>query len=163
LDPNLKEHQAMSVTAISPIESTVHKTNALLKELMEELGWEDRERAYRALAAVLHALRDRLTVVEAAELGAQMPTLVRGLYYEGWTPSNKPVKERKREEFLAHIACAFPEESELNLERITVVVFTVLQKHISAGEIGDVKHVLPAQIRALWPEGAVMPWLETLD
>jgi uncharacterized protein (DUF2267 family) len=31
---------------------------------------------------VLHALRDRLTVEEASDLAAQLPMLIRGLYYE---------------------------------------------------------------------------------
>ena len=64
-----------------------------LKELMEEMSWEDRHQAYNALGAVLHALRDRLTVVEVADLGAQLLMLILGLYYEGWTPGWKPVKE----------------------------------------------------------------------
>ena len=145
----------MSLTTIGPIERTLHLTNTWLKELMEELGWDDRERAYHALGAVLHALRDRLTVVEAADLGAQLPMLVRGLYYEGWTPSGKPVKERKREDFLAHISAAFKGRPEIYPEGVAWAVFTVLQRHVSAGEVGDVKHVLPEQIRSLWPEGRV--------
>ena len=142
----------MSRTTITPIESTVHTTNAWLKELAEELGWEDRHRAYVALRTVLHALRDRLTVAEAADLGAQLPMLVRGLYYEGWNPSGKPVKERKREDFLAHIAASFRGQPEIVPEGIAWAVFKVLQRHVSAGEIQDVKSILPAEIRALWPE-----------
>lgn len=45
---------------------------------MEELDWQDRHAAYLALRATLHALRDRLTVEEVAELGAQLPMLIRG-------------------------------------------------------------------------------------
>ena len=85
----------MSLTAIGPIESAVHTTNAWLKEVANELGWQDREN-YHAMGAVLHALRDRLTVAEAADLGAQLPTLIRGLYYDGWNPNGKPVKEQGR-------------------------------------------------------------------
>jgi uncharacterized protein (DUF2267 family) len=145
----------MSLTTITPIESTVHTTNAWLKELAEELGWEDRHRAYLALRTVLHALRDRLTVAEAADLGAQLPMLVRGLYYEGWNPSGKPVKERKREDFLAHISAAFPGHAEIFPEAVAWAVFKVLQRHVSAGEIEDVKHILPARIRSLWTEREV--------
>jgi uncharacterized protein (DUF2267 family) len=66
---------------------TLYKTHTWLKEIMEVLGTEDRHRAYMALRAVLHALRDRLTVEEVAQLGAQLPMLIRGLYYEGWDRS----------------------------------------------------------------------------
>lgn len=145
----------MNQATHAPFEGTYQTTNAWLKELMEELGWQDRHRAYRALRAVLHALRDRLTVEETADLGAQLPMLIRGLYYEGWTPSGKPVKERKREDFLAHIEAAFRDDPAIFPEAVAGAVFKVLQRHVSAGEIGDVKQILPVQIRALWPEGEV--------
>ncbi len=142
----------MSLTTISPIEHTIHSTNAWLKELTMELGWTDREQTYHALGAVRHALRDRLTVAEAADLGAQLPTLIRGLYYEGWNPNGKPVRERRKEDFLAHIAAACRGDHEVYPEAIAWGVFKLLQNHVSAGEIKDVKHVLPAEIRSLWPE-----------
>ncbi len=142
----------MTHVAIAPIESTIHTTNTWLKELADELGWEDRARVYHALGAVLHALRDRLTVAETADLGAQLPLLIRGLYYEGWTPNGKPIKERRKEEFLAHIAAALRGHAEIYPEAVAWAVFKVLQKHVSPGEISDVKHVLPTQIRSLWPE-----------
>ena len=143
----------MSLTAIGPIESAVHTTNAWLKEVANELGWQDRERAYHAMGAVLHALRDRLTVAEAADLGAQLPTLIRGLYYDGWNPNGKPVKERRKEDFLAHIATACRGQAQIYPEEVAWGVFNVLQNRVSAGEIADVKHVLPLQICSLWPEG----------
>ncbi len=61
-------------------DTTLHKTHAWLKAAMEALGTEDRHRAYMALRAVLHALRDRLTVEEAAQLAAGLPMLLRGLF-----------------------------------------------------------------------------------
>jgi uncharacterized protein (DUF2267 family) len=141
----------MSLTTLAPLESTVHTTNLWLKELMEAMGREDPHRAYQALRAVLHALRDRLTVAETADLGAQLPMLIRGLYYEGWSPSGKPLRERKREHFLAHIAAAFRDAPEVFPEDIARSVFRLLQRHVSPGEIGDVQQILPAEIRSLWP------------
>jgi uncharacterized protein (DUF2267 family) len=142
----------MSVDTIAPIEATVHVTNTWLRELMDELGWTDRHRAYHALRVVLHTLRDRLTVAEAVDLGAQLPMLLRGLFYEGWTPAGKPLKVRQREAFLAPIAEAFRDDPEVYPEAVAWAVFKVLQRHVSPGEISDVRHVLPASIRALWPE-----------
>ena len=81
--------------------------------------------------------------------------MIRGLYYEGWTPRGKPIKERRKEDFLAHIAAAFQGQPEVVPEGIAWAVFKGLQRHVSAGEIGDVKQVLPAPIRSLWPEGKV--------
>ncbi len=130
---------------------TFHITNTWLEELKEELSLRNHQQAYHVLRAVLHALRDRLTVAEAVDLGAQLPMLIRGLYYEGWTPSGKPVKERKKEEFLRHIAAALRESPDIYPEGVVWGVFKLLERHVSAGEIGDVKQILPAEIRALWP------------
>ena len=59
----------MSATGLDVFDKTVQTTNAWLKEIMEVTG-PDRRRAYRVLAAVLHALRDRLAVDEAAQPAA---------------------------------------------------------------------------------------------
>jgi uncharacterized protein (DUF2267 family) len=141
----------MNVTAIPTIERTLQKTAGWLGDLKQELGWKDDQKTFRALRAVLHALRDRLTAAEAVDLGAQLPLLIRGLYYEGWTPNGKPVKERRREDFLAHIASAFNGEPEVFPEAVAWGVFKLLQSRVSAGEIGDLKAILPAEIGSLWP------------
>jgi uncharacterized protein (DUF2267 family) len=101
---------------------------------------------------VLHALRDRLPVDEAAALGAQLPMLVRGFYYEGWHPADKPVKERKKEEFLAHVAAALTGHPFETPEQVVRAVFGVIAKHVTPGEIEHVKLILPGERRALWSE-----------
>src|SRR5918996_5613258 len=90
----------MTMTGLDVFDRTVHKTNSWLNELMEILGWHDKHRAYLALRVTLHALRDRLIVEEVAQLAAQLPMLVRGFYYEGWDPTGKPLKVRRKEQFL---------------------------------------------------------------
>ena len=142
----------MSATGLEVFDTTLQKTNRWLKELMEELEWEDRHRAYGALRATLHALRDRLTIEEVAQLGAQFPMLIRGFYYEGWDPTNKPLKLREREEFLERIAQYFVRAGEsVHPEPVARAVFALLAQRISDGEIEDVKHILPAELRDLWP------------
>jgi len=139
------------MTGLDTFDTTVQKTNLWLKEIMEEEGWDDRHRAYLALRSVLHTLRDRLVVEEATHLGAQLPMLVRGLYYEGWSPAGKPVKERTKEEFLAHISEAFQNDPDVNSEEVLRVVLNILAKRISEGEIEDIRNSLPKEILELWP------------
>jgi uncharacterized protein (DUF2267 family) len=109
----------MSATGLEVFDKTVQTTNTWLKEIMEFTG-PDRRRAYRVLAAVLHALRDRLTVDEVAQLGAQLPILVRGLYYDQWHhPSGKPERLRHKEEFLASVAAELDDIGPINPENAT--------------------------------------------
>jgi uncharacterized protein (DUF2267 family) len=142
----------MSATGLDVFDTTLQKTHRWLNELMLILQWQDRHRAYLALRATLHALRDRLTVEEAAQLAAQLPMLIRGFYYEGWDPTAKPVKERHLDQFLARVGQSFDGETLGQIERMTRGVFLLLASRISEGEIEDVKHILPAEIRSLWPE-----------
>jgi uncharacterized protein (DUF2267 family) len=141
----------MSVTGLDVFDTTIHKTNAWLSELMERLHCS-RHDAYIGLRATLHALRDRLPVDEVAQLGAQLPMLVRGSYYEGWDPTGKPVRERSLEGFLAGIAVELP--NDMDPEPIARAVFSLLAAHVTAGEIEDVQYVLPARLRDLWPRKA---------
>ncbi len=120
----------MSQPRIAAFDSTLQTTNVWLQEILDRTGWIDRHRAYHALRTVLHALRDRLTVDGAAALAAQLPLLVRGIYYEGWHPADKPVKERKKEEFLAHVAQAFSDDP-VDPEAVTRAVFGVRTRHVS--------------------------------
>ena len=140
------------MTGLDVFDRAVHKTNAWLKEVMVVLGSDDRHAAYLALRATLHMLRDRLMVEEVAQLGAQLPMLMRGFYYEGWNPTSNPVRERSFEGFLAGIALELP--NDLDPEEAARAVFAVLAARVSEGEIDDITGILPTPIRTLWPRAA---------
>jgi uncharacterized protein (DUF2267 family) len=146
----------MSQSGLTVFDSTIQTTNVWLNDLMEIADWGDRHNAYHALRAVLHALRDRLCVDDVAAFGAQLPMLVRGFYYEGWHPAGKPLKERKKAEFLAHVSDAFRARTDVDPEKLVRAAFQVLEKHMTSGEIERIKSVLPAELRSLWAahEGA---------
>ena len=76
MSPMVKEDKTM--TGLDVFDTTVQKTHIWLNEIMQELGWEDRYKAYLGLRTTLHALRDRLPIEETAQLAAQLPMLIRG-------------------------------------------------------------------------------------
>jgi uncharacterized protein (DUF2267 family) len=140
----------MSTTGLTAFDNTTNVTNKWLHEIMDRMGWTDRHRAYHALRVVLHELRDRLSVDDVADLGAQLPMLVRGIFYEGWHPSGKPLRERKGGTFLAHIAEAYPGDPEVKPEEVARAVLHTLAKHVSGGEFRSIVHVVPSEVRNLF-------------
>ena len=140
----------MHPTTAELFSETIDKTGSWLQELMQDLGASHPQQAYSVLRAVLHTLRDRLTVGEAADLGAQLPTLVRGFYYEGWRPTGRPERMRHKEEFLRHVKQLYAGLSDTDRERAVRAVFRLLSGHVTAGELKHVREQLPPEIRALW-------------
>ncbi len=145
----------MSSTIEGVFDKTMEKTNAWLKEVEDAMGWEDRHKAYMALRAVLHALRDRLTPDETADLAAQLPMLIRGFFFEGWHPADKPRKYRHKKEFLQQVETEAPWLHDEELERTVTAVFNVLSSRIGDGETRQVRMMLPSELRELWPEAAL--------
>lgn len=139
-------------TGYHSFDTTVDKTNRLLKEIEQEYGWpkERRNQSYAALRGVLHALRDRLSVEESAQLAAQLPMLVRGLYFEGWCPTEVPMK-LSREEFLERVRREFPYEVRGGTEGLITTVLRALKLYGTEGEWADVKASMPKELATVVP------------
>jgi uncharacterized protein (DUF2267 family) len=137
---------------LESLDHTVQLTHIWINDLDDRLGWNNKPRSYRLLKAVLHALRDRLQLHEAADLAAQLPTLLRGAYYEQWRPAMTPVKRRTKADFLADVEDSFRADPLVQPSQAVIAVFELLSKKISRGEIDDVRRALPQELRNLWPE-----------
>lgn len=135
---------------IPVFEKTIATTHRWLRELKDIGGLADENEAYSVLRAVLHALRDRLPTDEAAQLASEMPMLIRGFYYEGWKPSVTPRKQRSLAAFLEGVHVTWNPEKTSKQEYVSYV-FKMLTHRISDGEIADVHHAMPSEVRELWP------------
>jgi uncharacterized protein (DUF2267 family) len=142
----------MGETGLSAFDTTVEKTNHILHDIEQAYGWpkDRRNQSYAALRATLHALRDRLTVDVTAQLAAQLPVLVRGIYYDGWDPGAVPVK-MSREDFLARIRRDFPFTIEGSIPDLVDTVLQILRRHITEGEWDDMKATLPKDLATALP------------
>jgi uncharacterized protein (DUF2267 family) len=138
-------------TGLDTFDKTVQESNLWLKDVMERLDTTDRHHAYSTLRAVLHALRDRIGPESAAHLGAQLPMLLRGLFYEGWDPTGKPSKERHEADFLAHIARGIPRADAAEVEQGVRAAFDVLSKRIDRGTAVKLASMFPLELRKFWP------------
>lgn len=129
-------------------EHAIHTANTWLNAVVEALGTDDQQLAHRALRAWLHTFRDRLTVEVAAHFAAQLPELLRGLYYDGWNPSAVPVKY-DREGFVTRYA----HESKIAVNDVPAIVPAVteaLREHFSPGQLEGALRQFPEDLRDLF-------------
>ncbi|MEV4546126.1 DUF2267 domain-containing protein [Micromonospora echinaurantiaca] len=136
----------------SAIESSMQKTNEILRDIEQAYGWpkEQRNQSYCALRTVLHLLRDRMPVQESVEFAAQLPVVVRGVYFDGWKPMDVPVK-LNRDDFLLEVRQRFPYDVEGGAERVVQVVLDTLRRHVTQGEWQDVKDTMPKDMARMIP------------
>lgn len=141
----------MSEQGLEVIDHTVQLTHEWINELRERLGWSSSRDALRLLRVTMASVRDHLGPEEAAQLAAQMPLLIRGMFYEGWRPTRTPVRERDLARFVVGIESRVADVQDYRGPEDISAVFDVLNNRISAGEVSHARARLPDAIRALWP------------
>ncbi len=139
----------MNATGVTVLDHTVQETNIWLKAVQEELQLDNRQQAYNALRAVLHALRDRVPPEVAIKLGAQFPILLRGIYYENWHAAGTPTKERHASDFADHVGSELSQQFPFDPLTVMRGVFEILWEKLDPGEFEKVMQHLPAQLRNL--------------
>jgi uncharacterized protein (DUF2267 family) len=139
----------MSASGLDVFDRTLETTHVWLNEICNDLG-PDKQVAWKVLSTVLHKLRDRLTINLAAHLGAQLPLLVRGIYYDQFEPGKMPSEFRSREEFVAEVAEWLSDTRPVDPDEAIRSVFRVLSRHISEGQINKVRDALPKSLRQMW-------------
>ncbi len=139
------------MTGIKELDTAVQATEEWLTDLVQRLGWHDRERAFRALMAVLHALRDCLPADEAVYVSGHLPALLRGLYFEGWHPTRRPASPRTRSALLQRIHDGVHRDPAIDPEQVARAVLALLAAHLPESELEDAKAVTPESLRNLWP------------
>jgi uncharacterized protein (DUF2267 family) len=142
----------MQVSVPAVLDASIQKTHQWLLEFMDHTGRRDEEKAWQMMRGVLRVLRDRLTIEQCAHLSAQLPLILRGVYFEGWKPSRQPLKIRNLDDFVQAVAQEFANHPEIPPQQAIEGTFHVLNSHISRGEIDKIKSLLQPELRNLWPE-----------
>jgi uncharacterized protein (DUF2267 family) len=139
----------MSASGLDVFDRSLETTHVWLNEICNDLG-PDKQVAWKVLSTVLHKLRDRLTINLAAHLGAQLPLLIRGVYYDQFEPGKMPSDCRSRDEFVAEVAEWLSDTRPVDPDEAIRSVFRVLSRHISEGQVNKVRDSLPKSLRHFW-------------
>lgn len=138
----------MAQTHLEVFDTTLQKTNYILKSIEEQLGWDNRHLSYSALRSVLHTLRDRLPAEQAVAFAAQLPVLLRGVYFEGWKPGATPIK-MTREQFISEVERLANPPFEVPTEEVIGSVMLAIGDAVDEAEIEKLKSILPDYIADL--------------
>lgn len=140
------------MTSLESLSHSVQLAQEWVNELDHALGWNNRRRSFRLLRATLQVLRDCLPLPEAAHFSAQLPLVLRGVFFEHWQPQHDHIRHWDLDHFFASIDRFFPEDPiEVTGDAVSAA-FRVMANRIDPGEIAHVLACLPADIRALWPD-----------
>lgn len=136
-------------TSQKSFQHSAEQAQQWVNELAKDLDWSEQD-ALRLLKTVLHALRDWLPLEEIADLSSQLPTLIRGIFFEGWS-ATEPARERNKRDFVIRVRHGFGYEPNLDYDNAIGAVFRLLDHHLSHGEIVQVRNSMQKSLRHLWP------------
>lgn len=138
--------------ALAEFDRTVNTSEKWIMEVAEELGTDNYSEALQGFRATIHVLRDRFRVNDATNMGAQLPILLSGYFYEGWNPAEVPVAYRNRKDFQDAVQEKIKNFGHsLDSRECIPAVLSVLNKRLSDGEIDKIKSNMPEQLLELWP------------
>jgi uncharacterized protein (DUF2267 family) len=125
------------------------KPRQLYSRVSVEADIDSLSEARRATAAVLQALRDRLTPQEAEHAVAQLPRELKRLWAGGPAPLHRPVRLHRRQ-FLERVRLDGELCSLTQAAQVTDAVFAGLKEQLSPGEADDIVAQLPRDLKAQW-------------
>lgn len=141
----------MATTGLDIFDRAVQKANLWLDDLSDEMGWDNRHRAFEAMGVVLRAFRDQLPVQEAVAFGAQLPLLIRGLYFQNWDVSHNPGQDLHLDEFMRRVLSEFVEHrTPAPVDSLVRAVVRVLAGRLTQGQLSSLRRALPPDLRVLW-------------
>ncbi|MFW5793673.1 MAG: DUF2267 domain-containing protein [Bacteroidota bacterium] len=140
-------------------EKYAQEGNRFINDLAEKLGHpEETARTGIILRAVMHTLRERITMSESLNLLSQLPMFLKGLYVENWKFREKPVDIKTKEAFLEEVEKYQDQYGEQKFswnkstEKISQIVIAALGEYVSKGEFEDIIDQMPMDIKDLFLE-----------
>lgn len=141
------------MSKLSVFDKDLNECYSLLKYINEHASWpdEDNHKALASLRAVLHEIRDSVSVGTSANFSAQLPIFIRGIYFERWDYKEElPKKNRTREEFLNSIQNNLKEFPEIKAENAVRVIVKVLKEKYGDSSFRKLENNLTDEVKSIW-------------
>jgi uncharacterized protein (DUF2267 family) len=72
-----------------------------------------------------------MTLAEAAQLAAELPLLIRGLFFDAWLPTEHPRPIERRSEFLALVREKYAPRSDAPTDQVARAMLAVLDQRLT--------------------------------
>lgn len=139
-------------------EKYAQDANAFMKRLAEELGHPDEpRRAEIVVRAVLHTLRDRITVPESLNFMAQLPMFLKAVYVDEWKYRERPERLKNLEEFAEKVKAHQSHYGEQQFDwpehtgdLIEKTLAFIQKNYLTKGEVEDIKAQLPRELEHIF-------------
>lgn len=131
--------------------------NEIMNSLAEKLGHPDEVgRVGMMLRAVLHTLRDRITISESFDFISQLPMALKAVYVEDWKYHEKPpVRVKSIDEFCEHVEKEQAKYGETHFDwdmstrQIVETILGQVTAHVTEGQKKHILDQLPAELQPL--------------
>ena len=139
-----------------------HEGNEFVNRLSAKLGHpEETTRTGIVLRAVLHTLRDSITVQESLHVLSQLPMPLKGIYVDNWTYLEKPKRLNTIEAFKDEVKenqAQYGEQEfswDMPTKEIIMTVLGELKQYISKGEAEHIISQFSDEMKEVFEESLI--------
>jgi uncharacterized protein (DUF2267 family) len=141
------------------IEKFAEEAHRFYNKVAKECGTpQDVKHASRVTRAVLHTLRDRISIEESMHVIANLPMILKGVYVDGWKINRKNNRIETLDQFLDQVrehTSGDPGRDfggQQKARNTVKAVLHVLRKYIDDGELRHIQQQLPPGVAILFDE-----------
>jgi len=127
------------------------KARDWVRELAAELSLPE-EKAYRIIRVVLHSLRNHIPIAESFHLIAQLPLVWKGIYVDGWKPSQEFIRLGNMADYIQSIRhedknmSGYDFGNDTHARKAIFGVWKLLANHVSDHQITHICNTLPNEV-----------------
>jgi uncharacterized protein (DUF2267 family) len=140
------------MSPVMSIQKAIDSSHEWVKVLMQDYTFHNENKAFVILRATLKALRDRLPIENAVHLGSVLPVLIRGFYYDAWSPKGNSPYEKVEYDFIELVAYHLNGHDDIKLDEAVPITLKLIFDMMDKDSAQALRLHLPLSIKSLFPQ-----------